>query len=201
VVDQLRDLRSQLRRVGRAGTGDQNQDRVVHPLRVVLEQPLKGLQLRHNALGRVQLVPADQNLLVLVELPERSNVGLDARLGPVDLDAHRVDANGAVDDLGDAALVIDVALGGRLVAHDADSRGEEVAAVGPGLEAAEVGAEEAVEDGLAPGQAAEHLGRGEGRVQEEADGRVWNAGAEDARDQGCPRFRARTTSRTHILRW
>jgi hypothetical protein len=56
----------------------------------------------------------------------------------------------------------------------------EVARVGGGLEADEVGGEDAFEEFLADGEAAEDLGGGEGDVHEEADG----CGGEALADEG-----------------
>lgn len=51
------------------------------------------------------------------------------------------------------------------------------------LETDEVGAEDALKDLLATGQAAQELGGGEGRVEEEGDVHVWDALAEHAGQQ------------------
>lgn len=132
------------------------------------EKKEEGAHLGKNTLGRVELVPADDDLLTRVHLPQRLDLGKNTGGLTVLLDVVDVDTDRAVGEVREVSVGVD-AVGAGLVTVDAHARREEVAGVGVRLEADEVATEHPVEDLLAAGEAAEELGRGEGTVEEEGD--------------------------------
>ena len=97
--------------------------------------------------------------------------------------AVRIDTDRAVADSGDVTLHVDATTSGDFVAANTDAGGGEVAGVGVGLEANEVGAEHAVEDLLAARETPEDLGARERRVDEETDSSLRKRLAEERRDE------------------
>ena len=97
--------------------------------------------------------------------------------------AVRIDTHGAVADSSNVSLHVDAAARGNFVAAHADARGREVAGVGVCLEADEVCAEHPIENLLSARETPEDLGTRERRVDEEADGGVWERLTEQRRDE------------------
>jgi hypothetical protein len=60
------------------GRGDLDEDDAADPFGVGEEEALKGLELWEDALGRVELVAANDDLLAAVELAQGGNLGRDA---------------------------------------------------------------------------------------------------------------------------
>ena len=89
VRDELGHLALELRRVRHGARRDLDEDDVPDPLRVVLQQLLERAQLLHDALDHVQLVPADNDLLALVQRAERLEFGLNARPEPAQIQTVR----------------------------------------------------------------------------------------------------------------
>ena len=133
-----------------------------------LEQALEREQLLRDALRVVEPLDAEDELasrVLLLELREQAR-GLRVRerlAEPGGVDADRVDADArpAAADLDRVRL--------RVEPEDAQARRAEVARVVADVEADVVGAEQAAQHLLARREEPVHLGRGERRVQEEAD--------------------------------
>ena len=144
----------------------------------VRQEFLEGLEPVPDALGVIQPVHAQQDgfgvAQVLADLPGPLD---DVRLGGKFGDLLNVDGDGEglrTGDVGDLAVV---ALDVHLLLLDAGAKeppggAHEVAGVAGPLEAHQVGAQQAVDDGLPPGQLGEDLRRREGDVVEEPDPEV-----------------------------
>ena len=65
--NQFTDLSLQLRRVRQAGTCHLDEDDLIPPLRIVMEELLKGLELLDDALDDIELIPTDNNLLAFIQ--------------------------------------------------------------------------------------------------------------------------------------
>lgn len=148
VTDELGSHALQLGALGKRRRRDLDEDDLPSPLGVDLEKLLERLELVIHALCDVELLPTDDDLLVLVEHAERIHLGLDGWSVAVVRDTLDVDTDRAVADSGDRAVGVDAA-GGRFVAADANAGGDKVSGVGVCLEGNDVGAEHAVEDLLA----------------------------------------------------
>jgi hypothetical protein len=77
--DQFTDLSLQLRRIRQAGTCHLDENDLPPPLWVVVEKLLEGLELLNNTLHDIELIPADDNFLALVQCAKGLEFGLDAR--------------------------------------------------------------------------------------------------------------------------
>lgn len=77
--NQFTDLSLQLRRVRQAGTCHLDEDDLVPPLRVVMEELLKCLELLDDALDDIELIPTDDDLLAFVQCTKGLQFGLNAR--------------------------------------------------------------------------------------------------------------------------
>lgn len=164
-------------------------------MREVQQQLLERLQLLNDTLDDVELITADDDLLALVQRAESVHFRLDSRslainekkpasesrvpgigfsYSPINLDSPGVNANRAMHDLHNLSANIHSAPAHRaLVATDSNAAAGKVAAIRVSLEANQVGAQHAVEDFLAFGQASEDLGGRERSVDEQADVCVW----------------------------
>ena len=160
-----------------AGRGDLDERDLGGVERAVAKQLLEGLEPGVDALGVVEAVDAEQQVLGRAERCSEC-VGClpGGRVSDHLVDAVDVDRDRERPD-GDAAT-LDGDLGDRIDRHDllgaahAMGEREKVAGVGRGLEADDVGGEQAVGDRFAPRQAHQQLRGREGRVEEEADADV-----------------------------
>jgi hypothetical protein len=75
VTDELADGPLELGAIAQAGLGDLDEDDLTAPLGVALEQFLKRLELLDDALGDVELLTADNDLLAGVQRAEGVNLG------------------------------------------------------------------------------------------------------------------------------
>ena len=146
VADELADSPLELGAVAQAGLSDLDEDNLAAPLGVALEQLLKRLELLDDALGDVELLAADNDLLTGVERTEGGDLGSDTgavaggskwdkaadsaasddeeaseRDAPVLDDALAIDADRAVADGGDGSVGVDAGRR-RLKAADANAR-------------------------------------------------------------------------------
>jgi hypothetical protein len=78
VTDELADGPLELGAIAQAGLGDLDEDDLTAPLGVALEQFLKRLELLDDALGDVELLTADNDLLAGVQRAEGVNLGSNA---------------------------------------------------------------------------------------------------------------------------
>ncbi|GKT63004.1 LOW QUALITY PROTEIN: hypothetical protein ColTof3_10343 [Colletotrichum tofieldiae] len=159
-----------------------DEDNLVTPFRVLVEEQLVRQQFLANAADVVELVASHNELLALVTLLHDLNPSLDVVVAAVVAEVDGVDADGQVDDIDKAVLQLE-AVGGGLDVQQPAAGLEEVAGVLVDLEADQVGPQHALEELLAHGQTSEHLGRGKGDVQEEANLGVGQLLADHAGDE------------------
>ena len=77
--DQFTDLSFQLRCVRQAGTCHLDEDDLVPPLWIVMEELLKCLELLDDTLDDIELIPTDDDLLAFIQCAKGLQFGLDAR--------------------------------------------------------------------------------------------------------------------------
>ena len=166
------------------GHRDLDEDHVLDVELGVAQQLAEGAQPGVDALGVVEPVDAEHDLLRIAELladllgalVDALVVGHLVEADEVDRDRERGRVHGAP-----VGEIDQVAMG--LVAHALADQADEVLCGLGKLEADQVGTEEALEELSAPGDLLEELGRRERDVQVEADAQVGAELAQHLRDQ------------------
>ena len=140
-----------------------------------------------DALGVVEAVDTEEEQAESTHLgPDLLCPGLDRRVARHGIEGRRVDADGEGADAHrpKAVLVGHVdPISTRIERHQATGRREEVECAVVGLEAHEIGAEQALQDLAPPRKLGEELDRWERDVEEEADPQVRARVAQHLRDQ------------------
>ena len=150
------------------------------PLGLPLEEALEAAQPLDDSLRVVEAVDPEQDHLAAEVVPETRGALAARRLGGLGPEALVVDADGQRRHPHVPARQAD---GGRVVDHGhvevLAHTGEEVADVRVGLEAEQVGSEQAAEQLLAPAQDAEDRRRRERDVPEDAEPGADAGGAQE----------------------
>ena len=177
--DQLVDLAFELAVLDHlcaAGHGHLEQHHLFPVLRVELEQPLEGADALGDALGVVEAVGAQHDLLALHLGLGRRRLGERLEAVELDPDGKAPDPRGAVAVLHHHLAPVDPGPQGALGAV------EEVLRVAPHVEADEIAGEQGLEDLARPGEQAEDVVGREGDVEEEGE---VGAGAFVSHRDGC----------------